>query len=249
MRSKISAGNWKMHFTLKEVNDYIQQFNNAELPMDVEVILCAPFPYLQTLVAQNGQPNVYIAAQNCHQESHGAYTGEVSVKMIKSLGIKHIIIGHSERRQYFNEDHTLLKLKVDQVLGEGLIPIFCIGEPLSVREAENHFELVKKQLHDSLFHLSASSLSTIILAYEPVWAIGTGVTATPLQAQEMHNFIRLLIESHYGESVARKVPILYGGSVKADNAKELFSQPDVDGGLVGGASLKVADFLQITHSF
>ncbi len=249
MRLKISAGNWKMHFTLKETLEYIQLLNEAVIPSDVQVILCAPFPFLQTLVSYNGHPNVFIGAQNCHQAVQGAFTGEVSVRMLKSLGINHIIIGHSERRQFFHEDYQVLKDKVDQVLGEGLTPIFCCGEPLSVREINKHFSLVAEQLSSSLFHLNEGELKKVILAYEPVWAIGTGVTATPAQAQEMHLFIRSHIEKEYGPALAQGLPILYGGSVKADNARELFSQQDVDGGLVGGASLKVPEFLQITHSF
>lgn len=249
MRLKISAGNWKMHLTLKESLEYIQHFNEATLPHDVQVILCAPFPFLQTLVSQNRHPNVFIGAQNCHQASQGAFTGEVSVRMLKSLGIKHIIIGHSERRQYFHEDYKILKDKVDQVLGEGLIPIFCVGEPLGVREKNNHFALIAEQLSMSLYHLAETDLMKVILAYEPVWAIGTGVTATPDQAQEMHLFIRNHLEKAFGVALAQGMPILYGGSVKAENARELFSQKDVDGGLVGGASLKVPEFLQITHSF
>jgi len=193
--------------------------------------------------------NLEVAAQNCHQAESGAYTGEISVSMIKSVGAKYVILGHSERREYFKEGHELLAAKVNTVLGKRLIPIFCCGEPLAIREAGTHVAHVKKQLEESLFHLKSKAFSKIIIAYEPIWAIGTGVTASPQQAQEMHKAIRALLADKYGATIADGTTILYGGSVKPANAKELFGQADVDGGLVGGASLKAADFLQIIDSF
>jgi len=190
-----------------------------------------------------------VAAQNCHQAESGAYTGEISVDMIKFVGAKYVILGHSERREYFKESNELLAQKVDAVLAKRLIPIFCCGEPLSIREAGTHVEYVKKQLEEGLFHLKTKPFEKIIIAYEPIWAIGTGVTASPQQAQDMHQAIRQLIEKRYNQRVADGTSILYGGSVKPANAKELFGQADVDGGLVGGASLKADDFLQIIGSF
>jgi len=191
---------------------------------------------------------IAVAAQNCSEHESGAYTGEVSAAMLTSVGIKHVILGHSERRQYFGEDNWLLAKKVDIALKHGMTPIFCCGEPLEVREANGHEDLVKRQVEESLFHLSAEQLQKVVIAYEPVWAIGTGKTASAQQAQDMHAVIRKHLASKYSQAVAEEITILYGGSVGAANAKELFSCPDVDGGLVGGASLKSRDFTEISKS-
>jgi triosephosphate isomerase len=189
-----------------------------------------------------------VAAQNCHQKESGAYTGEISASMLSALGIDHVIIGHSERREYFHETNAILAQKVDVALKHGLGPIFCCGEPLDIRQAGNHVAHVKTQLQEGLFHLDKADLLKIIVAYEPIWAIGTGVTASREQAQEMHQEIRTMLADQYGQDIADQIPILYGGSVNAGNASDLFSQPDVDGGLVGGASLKEADFAAIIQA-
>lgn len=223
----------------------------GDLNAEVEVIMCTPFIHL-TAVAPiiQGVSNLKLGAQNCHQEASGAYTGEISAAMLASIeGIDYVIIGHSERRAYFGEDNAVLAAKTNAVLANGLQPIFCCGEPLEVREAGDHVQLVSQQLREGLFHLSAEEFSKIVVAYEPVWAIGTGVTASPEQAQDMHKEIRTLIASKYGDQVADDTTILYGGSVKPANANELFGQPDVDGGLVGGASLKAADFIAIVAGY
>ncbi|AYB30788.1 MULTISPECIES: triose-phosphate isomerase [Chryseolinea] len=249
MRQKIVAGNWKMNKTLDEANILASEIKGMvadEVKGNVKVILCTPFPYLLPIKNLIGQDTrIAVAAQNCSEHESGAYTGEVSAAMLKSLGIGYVILGHSERRQYFGEDGKLLAKKVDIALKHGLSPIFCCGEPLEVRESNGHEALVKKQIEESLFHLDAASLQKVIVAYEPVWAIGTGKTATSQQAQDMHAVIRKHLASKYGEAVANEITIQYGGSVNAANAKELFSQPDVDGGLVGGASLKSREFAEI----
>jgi triosephosphate isomerase (TIM) len=207
--------------------------------------LCVPFPYLPALKEQLSGSRVAVAAQNCSEHESGAYTGEVSAPMLSAMGIPYVILGHSERRQYFGEDGKLLAKKVDVALKHNLTPIFCCGEPLSIREAGTHETLVKQQVEESLFHLSAEQLQKVVIAYEPVWAIGTGKTATSQQAQDMHAVIRKQLASKYGQAVADEITIQYGGSVKADNAKEIFSMADVDGGLVGGASLKAREFVDI----
>jgi triosephosphate isomerase len=257
MRKKIAAGNWKMHTTLQEGKELInlimiglQVQPPAQSQDELLVVLGVPFITLSSAAQTvNGHSQIKIAAQNCYSEEKGAFTGVVSVSMIKSTGAGCVIIGHSERREYFAESHAMLANKVDLTLKNELIPIFCCGEKLHVREQGKHFELVKKQLEESLFHLDESAFSKVVIAYEPVWAIGTGVTASPEQAQEMHQFIRRLIAEKYGENAANELSILYGGSVNAKNANELFAQPDVDGGLVGGASLKAEEFLTIIRSF
>lgn len=251
MRQKIVAGNWKMNKTAEEAQSLTSELINlvAEVKNNAKVILCVPFPYLQTTRKQLGNnANVTVGAQNCSEHEWGAYTGEVSAPMLKSLDIPYVIIGHSERRQYFGEDGKLLAKKVDKALAHGLIPIFCCGEPLEIREKGTHEALVKTQVEESLFHLTAEALQKVVIAYEPVWAIGTGKTATSQQAQDMHAVIRQHLASKYGNTVAQEISILYGGSVKADNAKELFSCPDVDGGLVGGASLKSKEFIEIVKA-
>lgn len=214
------------------------------------VVLGTPYIHLKNVSKSlTGISNVHLAAQNCHQEESGAYTGEISASMLQSVGVDYVILGHSERREYFGEAGELLAKKVDIVLSKGMIPMFCCGEKLDVREKNGQEELVGKQIKDALFHLSAEEFSKIVVAYEPVWAIGTGVTASPAQAQEMHAFIRKTIATQYGEDIAEGTSILYGGSVKPGNAKELFANPDVDGGLVGGASLKADDFVAIVNAF
>ncbi|MBL0741599.1 triose-phosphate isomerase [Chryseolinea lacunae] len=249
MRQKIVAGNWKMNKTLEEANILASEIKGMvadEVKGDVKVIFCVPFPYLVPLKNLLGaDPRISLAAQNCSEHESGAYTGEVSAAMLKSIGIPYVVLGHSERRQYFGEDGKLLAKKVDVALKHGLLPIFCCGEPLEVRESNGHEALVKKQIEESLYHLDAAGIQKVIIAYEPVWAIGTGKTATSQQAQDMHAVIRRSLAAKYGEAVANEITIQYGGSVNAANAKELFSQPDVDGGLVGGASLKSREFADV----
>ena len=250
MRKQIVAGNWKMNTTLpmgielaKEINGLVTEKNN------VTVILAPPFIHLSEIFKIINQNKIFLAAQNCSAESKGAFTGEVSAEMIKSSGAKYVIIGHSERREYYYEtDETLFK-KITVALDNGLIPIFCCGEKLDERENNIHFDLVKQQIFNVLFKFSKDVFSEFIIAYEPVWAIGTGITATSDQAQEMHFYIRSLISQFYDEETAEKISILYGGSCKPSNAKEIFAKPDVDGGLIGGASLKAQDFYDIINSF
>lgn len=248
MRKKIVAGNWKMNKTLEEAHiltSEIMGMVGDEVKGNVIVILCTPFPYLIPVKNQLGSSKqIAVGAQNCSEHDAGAYTGETSAPMLKSMGIPYVIIGHSERRQYFGEDGKLLATKVDKALANGITPIFCCGEPLEIREKGTHEHLVKKQVEESLFQLSAEALQKVVIAYEPVWAIGTGKTATSQQAQDMHAVIRKHLASKYGAG-AETISILYGGSVKADNAKELFACADVDGGLVGGASLKSREFVEI----
>lgn len=253
MRKKYAAGNWKMNKTFEEgqilLSEVVNMVKDELTHPNVQVILGVPFPYLSTFSKLIDTPKVALAAQNCHPKSSGAYTGEVSVSMLKSVGVKYVIIGHSERREYFNESDQFIAEKVDAILAEGLTPIFCCGETLSQREAGIHFDFVKGQIANSLYHLDGETIKKVIIAYEPIWAIGTGVTASSAQAQEMHKELRNHLVAQYGEDVAAEVSILYGGSVGAANAQELFSQPDVDGGLVGGASLKSRDFTEISKSF
>jgi triosephosphate isomerase (TIM) len=249
MRSKIVAGNWKMNKSLEEakaLTSEIMAMVASEVKSDAKIVLCTPFPYLVTVKSQLGaNARVEVGAQNCSEHDSGAYTGETSAAMIKSIGVPYIIIGHSERRQYFGEGGKLLAQKVDKVLANGLTPIFCCGEPLEIREKGTHEQLVKQQVEESLFHLTAEQVQKVVIAYEPVWAIGTGKTASSQQAQDMHAVIRKYLGERYGKDVAENISILYGGSVKPDNARELFSCADVDGGLVGGASLKSRDFVDI----
>lgn len=249
-RQQIVAGNWKMNKDLGAGRALAKAVAEQEIAADVVLILGTPYIHLSAVSELIGDTeNLYLAAQNCHQEESGAYTGEISADMLKSVGVEYVILGHSERREYFGEDEALLAKKVDIALSHGLIPIFCCGEKLDVREAENHVALVKKQLEGSVFHLAATDFGKIVIAYEPVWAIGTGRTASPEQAQEMHAAIRQMITDKYGADVSEATSILYGGSCKPGNAKEIFSQPDVDGGLIGGASLKADDFAAIANSF
>ena len=236
-----------MNLTYLQGQQLLDEILKAEIESkdNHEVIFAVPFPYL--IMANEkvmNLKNYFAAAQNCSNQKSGAYTGEVSVEMLNSINIKHCIIGHSERREYFGESNLMLSEKLDLLLGAGITPIFCCGEPLAIRDAGTQNEYVEKQLRESLFHLSAADLKKVVIAYEPIWAIGTGKTATTEQAQEIHAYLRSVLAKQYGK-VANEIPILYGGSVKANNAKELFACPDVDGGLVGGASLVALDFIEI----
>ena len=251
MRQNIVAGNWKMNKTLQEgveLASELQKKLQSNKP-NCRVIIGTPFIHLSEICKTIDQDLIGVSAQNCADHESGAYTGEVSPAMVKSTGARYVILGHSERRAYYHEDDAVLKTKTDLALQNDLTPIFCIGEVLEEREANKHFEIVKKQVQDALFHLSTDDFKKIILAYEPVWAIGTGKTATPDQAQEMHAFIRKTVAEKYGDDVANDTSILYGGSCKPSNAGELFANPDVDGGLIGGASLKVDDFTGIIAAF
>ena len=245
MRQKIIAGNWKMNLTLPEAIQLAADIRSDEAVNRHQVILCPSFPYLASLQNELKGSNIKLAAQNCADRDNGAFTGEVSAPMLASMSIPYVIVGHSERRIYYHESHEVLKEKMDLSLKYDLCPIFCCGETKDIRIDEKQEAYVLKQLEESLFHLSEDDIQKVIIAYEPVWAIGTGLNASPQQAQDMHHFIRQLINERYGASVAEGIIILYGGSVKPDNATELFSQQDVDGGLVGGASLKADDFKKI----
>lgn len=253
MRKNIVAGNWKMNNTIEEGKILASEVVNMikdEVNSEVTVILGTPFVHLLSVAQLTKQSEkVFTAAQNCSEHSSGAFTGEVSVAMLKSAEVEYVIIGHSERRQYFNETNAQLAQKVDLALAEDLLPIFCCGEPLEIREDGSFFDYVCNQLTESLFHLTREQISSLVIAYEPIWAIGTGKTATSQQAQEMHAQIRSHMASQYGDEIAQDISILYGGSCKPDNARELFANPDVDGGLIGGASLKSRDFVDIAKSF
>jgi triosephosphate isomerase (TIM) len=251
MRQNIVAGNWKMNKTLQEGIELAKDVNNrvSTITPKCKIVLGTPFVHITEVVKNVSNNKISLAAQNCADKVSGAYTGEVSAAMIASTGATYVILGHSERRAYYGETSALLKEKTDLALANNLTPIFCIGEVLSERESDIHFTVVKSQIEEALFHLSAEAFGKIVLAYEPVWAIGTGKTASSDQAQEMHAFIRSLIVKKYGNAVADDLSILYGGSCNAANAKELFANPDVDGGLIGGASLKAEDFLAIITAF
>jgi triosephosphate isomerase len=251
MRKQIAAANWKMNLTYQEAESLLHEILNAkvELGQDQLALFAIPFPYLimgNSAVAN--AENYFVAAQNCYDKESGAFTGEVSAQMLEAINIRYCVIGHSERREYFAESNKMLADKVDQCLKNFLTPIFCCGEALSVREKEAQNVHVENQLRESLFHLDAQSIVNVVIAYEPIWAIGTGKTASTEQAQEMHQHIRSVLSAQYGEEVAQEVSILYGGSVKANNAGELFRSPDVDGGLVGGASLVASDFIKIIQA-
>jgi len=251
MRKNIVAGNWKMNKNLQEGLALATELNEvlagAELKCDV--VIGTPFIHLASVAAAIDTTKIGVAAQNCANHESGAYTGEISASMVKSTGANYVILGHSERRAYYGETAELLKTKTELALANGLTPIFCIGEVLEERESGVFFDIVKGQIVDSLFELSVEDFGKIVLAYEPVWAIGTGKTASAAQAQEIHAFIRATVAAKYGEAVAQNTSILYGGSCNAGNAKELFANPDVDGGLIGGAALKVADFKAIIDAF
>jgi triosephosphate isomerase len=249
MRQKIVAGNWKMHKNAEETEDLLNDLID-KLPNDVEaqIIVAPTFTNLESAVNHLEFTNIGVAAQNMHQTESGAFTGEISADMLKSIGVNIVILGHSERRAYFHETDAILAQKVNTALKHDMTVIFCFGEELKDRQNNQHFNVVENQLRDGLFHIDNSAWEQIVLAYEPVWAIGTGETATPEQAQEMHEFIRETIRKRFGSDIAEDVSILYGGSVKPDNAKEIFSKPDVDGGLIGGAALKAVDFAAIVSS-
>ncbi len=247
-RKKIAAGNWKMHKTVQEGVALASGLAKGWFGSSAEMVIAPPFIHLADVQRALKGSKVKLAAQNCHSQKEGAFTGEVSAYMLKEMGIDYVIVGHSERREYFRESDALLREKVDAVLAAGLKCIFCCGESLDIREDETQEDYVRDQLVDSLLHLEGESMKDIVVAYEPIWAIGTGLTATPQQAQDIHEFIRGILTDKYGEEISETIPILYGGSVKPANANALFSQKDVDGGLVGGASLKVEDFLEIAQA-
>lgn len=251
MRKNIVAGNWKMNTTLQEGLELAKELDAAlkGKAINCDVVIGTPFTHLASIAAAIDTNKVGVAAENCADKNSGAYTGEVSAAMVASTGAKYVILGHSERRAYYNETAEILKEKVLLALANGLTPIFCIGEVLEEREAGKHFEVVDAQIAGSLFDLSAEDFGKLVLAYEPVWAIGTGKTASADQAQEIHAHIRQTIAGKYGQTVADDRSILYGGSCNASNAKELFANPDVDGGLIGGASLAVDKFMPIIEAF
>lgn len=255
MRKKIVAGNWKMNTTIKEAEVLVKDLTALvdEFDADVDIIVCPPFTHLDSvtrLLAKQYDENekIYLGAQNCADHTSGAYTGEVSVNMLKSVNCKYVILGHSERREYYHENSASLYDKIELALNAGIIPIFCVGEKLEERESNRHFEVVAEQIKDVLYRLKGAEMSKVIIAYEPVWAIGTGKTATSEQAEEMHAYIRKVVADKFGD-VADMIPILYGGSCKPSNAQEIFSKPNVDGGLIGGASLVAKDFVDIVKAF
>lgn len=249
MRRKIVAGNWKMNCDLSEAEHLLAELKRENLSKEVSVIVAPPFTNLHHAFESLKESEIFVSAQNMHQATSGAYTGEVSASMLRSVGINIVILGHSERRAYFGETNALLAEKVDAAITANLTAIFCFGEELEDRKQGRHFDVVKTQLSEGLFHIDPSKWSHIVLAYEPVWAIGTGETATPEQAQEMHQFIRETIATAFSKTIANEVSILYGGSVKPANAAEIFGKPDVDGGLIGGASLNAKDFAAIVNAF
>lgn len=249
MRRHIVAGNWKMNNDLAQSQSLITDLKRQTKTSNAEVMIAPAFTNLWTAFDSTREDDIEVVAQNMHFAECGAYTGEVSASMLRSIGIRTVILGHSERRAYFNETDADLAKKVDAAMAYNMEVIFCVGEELKDRKSGNEQNVVASQIKNALFHLEAKYFKKIILAYEPVWAIGTGETATPEQAQNMHAFIRRTLASTYGETVADEVPILYGGSVKPNNAKEIFSKPDVDGGLIGGASLNAKDFYAIVNAF
>jgi len=251
MRKQIAAANWKMNLSQKEAENLLDQLlaTDHHLSANQTAIFAVPAIYIPLAVQKlAGKENVFVAAQNCHQKTNGAFTGEISAPMFASIGVQHIVLGHSERREYFAESDSLLAEKTEAVLAIGSTPIFCCGEPLEIREAGTQNTFVEAQLKNALFQLSAEQIVKVVIAYEPIWAIGTGKTATSEQAQEIHAYIRSVFAAKYGQEIADQISILYGGSVKASNAKEIFSQPDVDGGLVGGASLIATEFAVIINA-
>ncbi|KDN56429.1 triose-phosphate isomerase [Flavobacterium seoulense] len=246
MRKKIVAGNWKMHKNAVQTSELLSELI-AKVPANTtaQVIVAPTFVNLAAAVNQLKGSNINVAAQNVHQTESGAFTGEISADMLTGVGVNTVILGHSERRAIFHETDALIADKVDTALKHDMTVIFCFGEELKDRQSNQHFNIVENQLKDGLFQIDAKSWDKVVLAYEPVWAIGTGETASPEQAQEMHEFIRETVLKAYGKEIAENVTILYGGSVKPDNAKEIFGKPDVDGGLIGGAALKADDFVAI----
>ena len=249
MRKKIVAGNWKMNNDLGATNTLISELIKKEKKANAEVIIAPTFVNLLEASKRLKDSSIKVAAQNMHFANHGAYTGEISATMLKSVGVNTVILGHSERREFFSEDDDLLKQKVDKALNEGMQIIFCFGEKWEDRSIGKHFMVVESQIKNALFHLKNENWKSIVLAYEPVWAIGTGQTASPEQAQEMHSFIRNLVKENYNSTISEDVSILYGGSVKPENAKEIFGKNDVDGGLIGGAALNADNFIAIVNAF
>lgn len=251
MRKLIVAGNWKMNKTFDEADELIATLaeNIQDKDLKCQMIVCPPALYLEMATDYADESKLHVGAQNVSNHDSGAYTGEISPSMLASVDVEYCIVGHSERREYFGEKEDVLSEKVVKLLAQGIKPIYCCGEVKEQRENDSFFEVVRQQLTDGVFNLSADDFSDVVIAYEPVWAIGTGLTASPEQAQEMHAFIRSLISEAYTPEVAEETTILYGGSCNAGNAEVLFSQPDVDGGLIGGASLKADDFLKIALSF
>ena len=251
MRKNIVAGNWKMNTSVVEGEALIQGIleRMQEVPSSVQLVVAPPFTHLVPAAAALRGSSVALSAQNCADQLKGAYTGEVAAPMIAGIGCQYVILGHSERREYYGETSQTLVRKIDLALAEGLKPIYCVGEKLEEREANRHFEVVEAQIREVLFHLTPEQFAQVVIAYEPVWAIGTGKTATAEQAQEIHAFIRKTIAEQFGQTAADEVSILYGGSCKPSNAKELFACPDIDGGLIGGAALKAEDFIGIAVSF
>jgi triosephosphate isomerase len=251
MRKKIVAGNWKMNLNFEDADELLfelkEEIGDKNLG-DLEVVVCPPACYIELATDSALECDMHVGAQNISEFDNGAYTGEISAMMLESMEVEYCIIGHSERRKYFGETEDLLSRKVNKLLDYGIIPIYCCGEVLEEREKNVHLEVVKSQITKGLFHLEKDEFLNIVIAYEPVWAIGTGKTATPQQAQEMHHFIRNVIAEKFGKDIASQISILYGGSCNASNAKDLFSQPDIDGGLIGGASLKSKDFLAIINA-
>ena len=251
MRKKIVAGNWKMNKTADEglaLISEVANMINAEITGDVTTVLCPPALYLTAYKPYLTGDKLALGAQNCHEKASGAYTGEISAAMLKSVGVQYVIIGHSERRQYFGETNAQLVEKINSALKNDLTPIFCCGKSLEMRESGDYLAFVKNQITESLFHLSHEQMANIVIAYEPIWAIGTGLTASSAQAQDVHHELRQHLAGKYGDEVAQETSILYGGSCNAQNAEELFTQPDVDGGLIGGASLKSRDFVTIVRA-
>lgn len=248
MAQKIVAGNWKMNLTLHEGVKLVNSIENIIDDTDVRIMVFTPSIYAHP-ISQLNKMNTEVGVQNFNQNQSGAFTGEIAISQVKSIGVNIGLIGHSERRMYYNEDHEILKVKVDAAINNDFEFIFCCGEPLEIREANNEFDYVKKQLNDSLFHLTENQIKGKIIAYEPVWAIGTGKTATSEQAEEMHLAIRNWLTERYSEDIASSVSILYGGSCNPQNAEELFACPNVDGGLIGGASLKAEDFCSIINAY
>lgn len=252
MAKKIVAGNWKMNKDLSSAVELVEDLKSKVGSYDtsgVSLIVSPPYLFLPDVLKTAEGSGIDVSAQNVHQEASGAYTGEVSVDMLKSIGLEYTIIGHSERRQYFGETSEQISSKVSAAINGGLNPIYCCGEVKEERESGDHFKVVEQQLTDEVFNLSAEDFSKVVIAYEPVWAIGTGLTASPEQAQEIHAFIRGLVAAKYGDAIAADTSILYGGSCKPGNAKEIFGKEDVDGGLIGGAALLADDFLQIAAAF
>ncbi len=249
MRKKIVAGNWKMNKSYAEAIDLVNQISKLDYDLNTNLLIIPPFIYIADIIKLLEKSTIEVGAQNCSEKNNGAFTGEISTEMLKNIGCKYVLVGHSERRAYFYEDNEIIANKIKKLLLSNLTPIFCCGEQLSERENNNHFKLIETQIKEGLFCLDETKIANCIIAYEPVWAIGTGKTATAIQAQEMHAFIRNLLAEKYSKNIAENITILYGGSCKPSNTKELFAQADIDGGLIGGAALNATDFIAIANSF